>query len=278
MDTEAAAGPLPPANETVITREVVAAVSAHAAAATPGVVRLETSVGGLLAGLGRSARSRIAGITPYPVHGTTATVTGDKVTVRVEVAVSGGQRAADTAAAVQRSVARAVTAGTGLTVAGVTVAILDVVLGAPAGLAAQAPWAGELPGPADGEWPGEPGWRAGSGSETGCPTADGPPGSRGAVTAAVLGAIRSVPGLRPASLVRPERTRWMPWDPAVLAVGLDDDRLEVQLAATRLPLPPLLGQAAAAVRAATAETRWAVLPQRLVVTAVDARALTGTSP
>jgi hypothetical protein len=41
---------------------------------------------------------------------------------------------------------------------------------------------------------------------------------------------------------------------AVLAVGLDDSRLEVQLAATRLPLTPLLEQAAVAVRQATKRT------------------------
>jgi hypothetical protein len=66
--------------------------------------------------------------------------------------------------------------------------------------------------------------------------------SRGEVGAVVLSAVRSVPGLRPASPVRPERARWMPFEPAVLAVGLDDSRLEVQLAATRLPLTPLLEQ------------------------------------
>ena len=266
MASEPVASARPPVTETVIAREVVAAIGAHAAAATPGVVRLETSVGGLLAVLGRSARGRIAGITPYPVYGTTATVTGDKATVRVEVAVSGERRTADTAAAVQRSVARAVTAATGLTVAGVTVAILDVALNAPAGLTAEAAWG---PGPLETAEP----------ELVATPEGPGDPDStRGAAIAAVLGAIRSVPGLRPASLVRPERARWMPWDPAVLAVGLDEERLEVQLAATRLPLPPLIGQAATAVRAATAATRWGRQPHRLVVAAVDASALTRTNP
>jgi hypothetical protein len=65
----------------------------------------------------------------------------------------------------------------------------------------------------------------------------------------------------------------MPWDPAGLAVGLADGGLDVQLAASRLPLPPLLDQAAAAIRQATARTAWGALPHRLVITALDAGAL-----
>jgi hypothetical protein len=95
------------------------------------------------------------------------------------------------------------------------------------------------------------------------------PGSRAQVCAAVLDAVRSVPGLRPASPVRPvrpEHARWMHWDPAALAVELAPAQLEVHLAATRLPLPVLLEQAAAT-------TAWGLLPHRLVVSALDAGAL-----
>ena len=75
-----------PLTETVIAPEVVAAIAAHAASTTPGVVRLEASVSGLLAGLGRSALQRFAGITPAATTGTTATVSGQAARLRVEVA------------------------------------------------------------------------------------------------------------------------------------------------------------------------------------------------
>jgi uncharacterized alkaline shock family protein YloU len=259
-----------PAWETVIAREVVAAIGAHAAAATPGVVRLETSVGGLVTDLGRSAWHRIAGITPAPVTGTSATVAGTQARLRMQIAVSGDRPAVQTAAAVQRSVARSVTAGTGLCVAGVSVAILDIV---PAGQwrglrelpvpLPAAPLAGE-PQPADLRPASEPG-------PPGGPRPAG--GSRSAACAAIVAAVRSVPGLRPASPVGLARAQWIPWDPAQLAVSLDGSHLEVQLAATRLPLPALLEQAAAAISEAAKPTRWGGLPCRLVVTALDAGAL-----
>lgn len=261
-----------PALETVISREVVAAIGAHAAASTPGVVRLEAGVGELLAGLRRSARHRVTGITPAPVTGTSATVSAGLARLRVEIAASGDQPVAVTAAAVQRSVARAVTAATGLLVTGVNVAILDVGPGRGAGGLRQS-WR-----------PAEP--VAGTGARApGAPAGEAPPavtpelpgGSRAQVCAAVVRAVRSVPGLRPASPVRPQRAGWVPWDPAVLAVSLDDGRLQVQLTATRLPLPFLLERAAAAIRAVTARTPWGALPHRLVVTTLDAGAFTAPS-
>ena len=262
--------------EVVIAGEVVAAVGAHAAAATPGVVRLEDSLGKLVTGLGRSARQRIAGITPAPVTGTSVVVSGTTVRLRVEVAVSGSDPAVATAGAVQRSVARAVARATGLTVAGVDVTILDVSLGRHHG----GEWS--RPGPAASPEPGPAGSAAGDlpfGPGTGSEPA-GRPGSRSQACALVLEAVRSVPGLRPASPVppvRPEHARWMHWDPAALAVELGPGQLEVHLAATRLPLPALLEQAAAAVRVATAPTAWGPLPHRLVVAALDATALTSTN-
>lgn len=263
--------------ETVIAREVVAAIGAHAAAATPGVVRLESSVGGMVTSLGRSARQRIAGITPAPLTGTSATLTGTGARLRVAVAVSGDRPAVQTAAAVQRSVARAVTAATGLQVAGVSVAILDIVP------------AGQRRGPREGPvWPAAPAlaaeralageWRGGAdlAEAAGVPRPAG--GSRSEACAAIVAAVRSVPGLRPASPVGLERSRWMPWDPALLSVSLGGTHLEVQLAATRLPLPPLLERAAAAIREAAEPTRWGALPGRLVVTALDAGALSAPAP
>jgi uncharacterized alkaline shock family protein YloU len=257
-----------PQAEIVISPQVIAAIGAHAAATTPGVTRLETSVTGLLADLGRAARHRIAGISPAPVTGTTGTMAGGQPVIRVEIAVSGDEPAVRTAAAVQRSVTSAVTAGTGLTVAGVTIAILDIDLDTGPGGASP-----QRPGPADGTVGQD---RQESPPGTNVPS--GPVGSRAEVAAAVLAGIRAVPGLRPASLVRPDRARWMPWDPAILAVGLTDSHVSVQLAATRLPLPPLLELAADAVCEATRRTAWAGLPCRLAVTALDAGAFGSPSP
>jgi uncharacterized alkaline shock family protein YloU len=269
------AAPGTPASETVIAREVVAAIGAHAAAVTPGVIRLETSVGGLLTGLGRSARYRIAGITPAPVTGTSAAVSNGQASLQIEIAVSGDRQAAGTAAAVQRSVSRAVTAGTGLLVTGVRVVILDIALDGPkAGRQAPGPLA-EQAFRADADaWRQAPAGASRAGDAGDLTESSGMPGhSRAEVCAAVLRAVRSVPGIQPASPLRPERARWMPWDPASLAVGLDGSCLEVQLAASRLPLPPLLDQAAAAIRQATARTPWGARPHRLVITALDASAL-----
>jgi uncharacterized alkaline shock family protein YloU len=283
-----------PVTETVIAREVVAAIGAHATASVPGVLRLEGGVGEMLTGLGRAARQRIAGITPAPVTGVSATVTGGLTRLQVAIAVSGGWPVVQVVAAVQRLVTAAVADGTGLVVGGVDVAVLDVGLNQqPGGGSAswgkdeeswradrEFAWAAQAPGDGTGrtgrarrEGPAVP--RPGTGLGTATGQAGG---SRAEVAAAVLAAVRSVPGLRPASPVRAERAGWMPWDPAVLAVSLGQDRLEVQLAATRLPLPPLLGLAGAAVRAATAGTAWEPLPVRLVVRALDAAALCGPVP
>jgi uncharacterized alkaline shock family protein YloU len=281
-----------PGTEVVIAGEVVAAIGAHAAASVPGVLRLEGGVSEMLAGLGRTARHRIAGIDPAPVTGAAAVVAEGLARLRIGIAVAGDRPVLPTVAAVQRSVAAAVAGATGLAVAGVDVAVLDVVLHRRA-----AGWPadrrGDQPGAGNGQPPGagtarEPGGEAGGGS-AGVPGRQRPvpapraeagqvPEARGEVAAAVLLAAGSVPGLRPASPVRVRRAAWMPFDPALLAVSLDQDRVEVQLAATRLPLPPLLARAAAAVRAATAGTPWQAVPARLVVRALDAAALRATVP
>jgi uncharacterized alkaline shock family protein YloU len=261
--------------EWVISPAVIAAIGAHAAAATPGVVRLEGGVSALLAGLGRTVRNRVAGITPYPASGASATVTDGHTSLRVSVAVSGSRRVADTAAAVQRSVAYAVAAGTGLKVAGVHVAVVDIVVSTGSTDTGSTDTGSTAPSRTS------PGGTSRDGDVLSSGLTDFPVpkgDSRAEAGAAVLYAIRSVPGLRPASPVRQGRSPWMPFDPAMLAVGLDDGLLEVQLAATRLPLPPLLEQAAAAVRQATERTRWGALPHRLVVTALDAVALITTTP
>lgn len=93
------------------------------------------------------------------------------------------------------------------------------------------------------------------------------------VVAGLLDAIRTVAGLRLASPVRQSTaTRWLPFDPAVLAVDLSEDLAEIRVLATALPLPPLLKEADSACRAALAGTRWANATLRLIVVDVDAAA------
>lgn len=100
----------------------------------------------------------------------------------------------------------------------------------------------------------------------------GPPAAR--ATRDVVNAVRTVPGLRPATPVR--LPPWSLCDPDTLAVDLDE-RVEVRLVATALPLPPRLDQAGAAVRAVLAGTQWAQAPLRLRVTDIDASAFTRTA-
>ncbi|MEQ0559355.1 hypothetical protein ABJI51_09770 [Amycolatopsis sp. NEAU-NG30] len=87
----------------------------------------------------------------------------------------------------------------------------------------------------------------------------------------IVGALGKVDGLRPATPVSPETT-WLPVDWAGLAVDLGPDLVQVRVIATRLPIPPLLDQAAEAVRPVLAGTRWAQARLRLVVTDLDGAA------
>lgn len=252
--------------ETVVAADAVAAVAAYAAATTPGVVRLEAGVSGLLGDLTRSTWQRVAGIRPAPVTGTTVALdAGGAVRAHLDIAVDGHRQAAATASAVRRSVARAVNANTGLPVAAVIVSILDVDLAAPAG--AGTPLAPSEPVDPTPPWATPEAEPTAAGSRS--PGAYRP---RAQLCDAVLAAARTVDGLRPAAPVLTQRRGWLPWDPGTLAVDVDDDRITVRLAATRLPLPPLLDQVAAGIREATADTRWAQVPHRLVVVALDVRA------
>ncbi|WP_326815866.1 MULTISPECIES: hypothetical protein [unclassified Streptomyces] len=59
-----------------------------------------------------------------------------------------------------------------------------------------------------------------------------------------------------------------------MAVGIDDELIEIRVVALALPLPPILREAEAALHAALQETRWKDARLRLVVTDIDAAALT----
>ncbi|WP_329053794.1 hypothetical protein OG738_12520 [Amycolatopsis sp. NBC_01488] len=87
----------------------------------------------------------------------------------------------------------------------------------------------------------------------------------------IVGALEAVAGLRLATPVSPETT-WLPVDWAGLAVDLSPEVVQIRLIATRLPIPPLLDRAAAAVRPVLAGTEWADARLRLVVTDLDGAA------
>ena len=87
----------------------------------------------------------------------------------------------------------------------------------------------------------------------------------------IVGALRTIDGLRPATPVSPETT-WLPVDWEGMAVDLSPELVQIRLIATRLPIPPLLDQAAEPVRPVLAGTEWEKARLRLVVTDVDGAA------
>lgn len=112
--------------EFVIDDVVIAGVAARAAAGTPGVVRLEPGLTGLVTAWSRAARGRWKGITPALTEGVTVQSSGDELSVRVDVVMSGADQVAAVGQAVQRSVARAITEHVGLRVDQVSVSVLDI--------------------------------------------------------------------------------------------------------------------------------------------------------
>ncbi|MET8848417.1 hypothetical protein [Amycolatopsis sp. NPDC004625] len=87
----------------------------------------------------------------------------------------------------------------------------------------------------------------------------------------IVGVLKEVDGLRPATPVSPETT-WLPVDWDGMAVDLSPELVRIRLIATRLPIPPLLDRAAAAVRPVLAGTEWEKARLRLEVTDLDGAA------
>lgn len=87
--------------------------------------------------------------------------------------------------------------------------------------------------------------------------------ARNELIQALLAALREVDGLRPAA----------PWDLGALAVGVDEELIEIRLVALALPLPPLLRKAEAALRSIVDESPFGNARLRLLVTDLDATAL-----
>lgn len=93
--------------------------------------------------------------------------------------------------------------------------------------------------------------------------------SRSELVRRLLDALGEVPGLRPAPPVLARAAAWLPYGPDELAVSVTDDRVEIQLAATALPLPPLLDAADAALRAVLDAAGRPGTRLHLVVTELD---------
>ncbi|MFI2456615.1 hypothetical protein [Streptomyces sp. NPDC019539] len=96
---------------------------------------------------------------------------------------------------------------------------------------------------------------------------------RSELTRSLLSVLDGIPGLRPASPAASPGGAGVPWNLDALAVGIDDDLVEIRVVALALPLPPLLRAAEAALSTALEGTRWNDARLRLVVTDVDDGAL-----
>ncbi|MBF6210205.1 Asp23/Gls24 family envelope stress response protein [Nocardia puris] len=116
-----------PVTVTVVEPAVIAAVAARAAAAAPGVVRLEPGVRGLVGTFVRAGRQRLAGTEPAAAEGVRARRTAaGAILVEVDVVLAADTHAAEVGAAVQREVTRVVAEQTGQEIDAVTVTILDI--------------------------------------------------------------------------------------------------------------------------------------------------------
>jgi uncharacterized alkaline shock family protein YloU len=126
-----------PVNQQVSSRTVryntevaAASAAADAARATPGVVRLQPGLWGLVQQLSREMWERATG-TRYPdIAGVEATLDADGTAVHLDISMvlHSGHNATAVSAAVQESARIAVTALTGLAVTTVTTHITDIDL------------------------------------------------------------------------------------------------------------------------------------------------------
>ncbi|MGH3519153.1 MAG: hypothetical protein ACRDQ7_17375 [Haloechinothrix sp.] len=89
------------------------------------------------------------------------------------------------------------------------------------------------------------------------------------LTDQLLAAVRGVPGLHPAAPTRATKGLLTSWNSETLAVDLGAEEVVIRLAATRLPLPPLLDRLTNALVAVLAESSSCTARLRLVVTDLD---------
>ncbi len=111
--------------EALLSPSVLAAIAVRAAAAVPGVRRVEPGVTGLVTSVVRVARQRIKGLNPVATEGVRVTVGDGCAQVEVGVAVAGPAVAVGNA--VRRAVSDELAALAGVT-AQVTVVVLDIEL------------------------------------------------------------------------------------------------------------------------------------------------------
>lgn len=122
--------------EVVLAESVVAAVAAHAARRTPGVLRVETGLGGLVQRFAVRARHEVRADSdvedrPADAGGVDVELAGDVADVRVDIAVRAGVAVTPCAHDVQRRVVEALVTDVGLRQVRVAVSVLDVALGGP---------------------------------------------------------------------------------------------------------------------------------------------------
>ncbi|QIS03107.1 Asp23/Gls24 family envelope stress response protein [Nocardia brasiliensis] len=114
-------------SEVVIEAPVVAAVAAHAARATPGVIRLEPGVRGLVSTLLRVSKQRLTSAEPASSEGVRVRRRASgALSVQVDLVISAERAAALIGHAVQQEVSRVVFEQTGQVVEEVSVSILDI--------------------------------------------------------------------------------------------------------------------------------------------------------
>jgi len=95
--------------------------------------------------------------------------------------------------------------------------------------------------------------------------------ARSELVAALLSALSTVEGLRPAP---PVVRSTAAWNLDALAIDADEALVRIRLVATALPLPPLLTKAGEAVAKTLVGTPFEQAKVLLVVTDVDGSALT----
>lgn len=112
--------------EFVVADAVIAGIAARAAAAVPGVSRLEPGVRGLVARLARTGMRLWTGRDAAPSDGVRVMRDDDTLNIHVDLVISAGCRAGEVGVTVQREVSRVVAEQTGVGVDAVTVVILDI--------------------------------------------------------------------------------------------------------------------------------------------------------
>ncbi|TCP56915.1 putative alkaline shock family protein YloU [Tamaricihabitans halophyticus] len=110
----------------VVAEPVIASIAADAASRTPGVLRLQPGLAGLVGSVGRMARQRVRGLSSAPREGVTVELTDGAADIHLYLTLAGFAPAQQLAAAVQRAVAGAVHEDTGVVVRSVAITIIDI--------------------------------------------------------------------------------------------------------------------------------------------------------